>query len=203
MHLLYALIALMLVGVLALSSMRMSTYSEQRMISNEIMTQVTGLADEVFDHADAYWFDEATNEQKAVYQPPIFPIIGASETSSLTAPSAVPGLGSDGWSGCTDAIYAPDANTGQLRLQNSARPQSCDDLDDLHGLQLDMDRGGLTYRVGISVEYVDPLNPATPSATQTFAKRLALRIVTEDYEVAGNPLEVEMSRVFGYDRVTQ
>ena len=203
MHLLYALIALMLVGVLALSSMRMSTQSEQRMISNEIMTQVTGLADEVLDHADAYWFDEATNEQKAVHQPPIFPIIDASETSSLTAPSAVPGLGSDGWSGCTDAIYTPDANTGQMRLQNSARPQSCDDLDDLHGLQLDMDRGGLTYRVDISVEYVDPLNPATPSATQTFAKRLSLRIVTEDYEVAGNPLEVEMSRVFSYDRVTQ
>jgi hypothetical protein len=203
MHLLYALIALMLVGVLALSSMRMSTQSEQRMISNEIMTQVTGLADEVFDHADAYWFDERTNEQRVTIQPPIFPIIQASQTSDLTSPSAVPGIGSDGWSGCTDAIYAPDANTGQMRLQNAARPQSCDDLDDLHGLRLDMDRGGLTYRVDVSVEYVEPLNPTNPSASQTFAKRLSLRIVTEDYQIAGNPLEVEMSRVFTYDRVTQ
>jgi len=200
MHLLYSLIGLMLVGVLALSAMRMSAHSEQRMISNEIMTQVTGLADEVFDHAGAYWFDEQTNEQNEPHQPPIFPIV--TTTSSLTSPSAVPGLGVDGWSGCTAAIYTPDANTGQLRLQNSARPETCDDLDDLHGLQLDMDRNGLTYRVDVSVTYVDPLDPSTTSSTPTWAKRVSLRITTADYQVAGNPLEVTMSRVFSYRRVT-
>lgn len=200
MHLLYSLIGLMLVGVLALSAMRMSTHSEQRMISNEIMTQVTGIADEVFDHAGAYWFDEKVDESDYYQQPPIFPII--TTTSSLTSPSAVPGMGVDGWSGCTSAIYAPDANTGQLRLQNSARPETCDDLDDLHGLRIDMDRNGLTYRVDVSVTYVDPLDPSTTSSAPTWAKRVSLRITTTDYQIAGNPLEVTMSRVYSYQRVT-
>lgn len=200
MHLLYSLISVMLVGVLALSAMQMSAHSEQRIIANEITTQVTGVADEVFDHAGAYWYDEAVNESNSHRQPPIFPVI--TSASGLTPVTHAPGMGSDGWGGCTAAIYDTDANMGKRRLQNSARPVTCDDLDDMHGLELDMDRDGLTYTVNVAVEYVDPYAPTSTSSSQTFAKRMTLTIATNDYLIGGDPLEVEMSRVYTYKRIT-
>lgn len=202
MHLLYSLIALMLVGVLALNSMRTATHAEQRILSNEIMTQVTGVADEVFDHAAGYWFDHAVDESRSAIQPPIFPLIEAHQTNLLTATSAVPGATVDGWGGCTDAIYAQDTNMGQRRLQNTARPLTCDDVDDLHGLSIEMERDGLTYDVAVAVEYVLPTDPTVVSSSPTFAKRLTLTITSADYEIGGSPLEVVLSRAFMYDRVT-
>ncbi|PEN11379.1 hypothetical protein CRI94_15180 [Longibacter salinarum] len=202
MHLLYSLISVMLVGVLALSAMRMSAQSEQRMLSNEIMTQVTGVADEVFDHADDYWFDERVNESNWHIQPPIFPIITTSQTGELTSTTAAPSTGIDGWGGCSAAIYTDDINMGKKRIQNPTRPETCDDVDDLHGLQLDIERDGLRYAIDVAVEYVDPNNPTVATASKTFAKRINLTISLADYQFGSNPLQVEMSRIFTYERIT-
>ena len=90
MHLIYTLLAMLLVGILSLSVLRTSASSEQRMVTNEIMTQVTGVADEVFDHASDYWFDERVHEGKWPIQPPIFPIITSAQLSELTAEPGEP-----------------------------------------------------------------------------------------------------------------
>jgi len=202
MHITYTILSLLLLGIFALTMMRTSVQTQQRMISNEVITQVTGVAEEVFDHADGYWFDERVDESDHHQQPPIFPIIQASETGQLTSPSATPSSGTDGWGGCTDTIYLMDPNMGQRRLQNTARPETCDDLDDLHGLTLDVDRDGLIYEVEVEVEYVDPVAPSTVSATPTFAKAVRLTITTPQYRMGDDPLEVQFSRVFPYTRVT-
>lgn len=202
MHLIYTVIAMMLVGLLALSQFRTTAHSQQRMVSNEILTQVTGVADEVFEHASSYWFDERVDENDWPIQPPIFPIITESETDELTALGTAPGTSTDGWGGCTTAIHQTDANMNQRRLINTVRPETCDDVDDLHGLTLDIVHGDLTYQVDIEVGYVDPSDLTQSVTSQTFAKEMSLTITTPNYVMAGAPLEVELSQVFTYDRLT-
>lgn len=204
MHLIYTLLAMLLVGILSLSLLRTSASSEQRMVTNEIMTQVTGVADEVFEHAAGYWFDERVDEGDYPIQPPIFPIITSAQINELTAETDVSaGPTDDGWGGCATSVYSQDTNMGQNRLQNTARPETCDDLDDLHGLTLDMERDGLSYQVEVEVAYVDPLSPTAPTGgTKTFAKAMQLTITTPDFVIGGDPLEVVFVQVFTYDRIT-
>lgn len=202
MHLIYTLTAMLLVGLLALSQFRTAANSQQRMVANEVLTQVTGVSDEVFEHAVGYWFDERVDEDDWPLQPPTFPIITESQVDELTATSTTPGATTDGWGGCTAAIYTLDANMKQNRLTNTSRPETCDDLDDLHGLTLQMEREKMLYEVDFAVRYVDPTDLTQTVSGPTFAKALTLTITTPNYVVGNDPLEITMSQVFTYSRLT-
>ncbi len=202
MHLIYTLTATLLVGLLALSTFRTTANTQQRMVANEILTQVAGVSDEVFEHAAGYWFDERVDENDWPLQPPTFPIITESQVDELTGTGTSPGATTDGWGGCTAAIYTLDANMKQNRLTNTTRPETCDDLDDLHGLTLEMEREQMIYEVDFAVGYVTPTNLTQSVTGPTFAKALTLTITTPNYVIGNDPLEITMSQVFTYPRLT-
>ena len=65
-----------------------------------------------------------------------------------------------------------------------------------------MNRDGLTYQIEVEVAYVDPLAPTVQTGSPTFAKEVRLTITTPDFVIGNNPLEVELSQVYTYNRIT-
>jgi hypothetical protein len=173
---LYGLIALALVSMLALNMQRGTTNTQQRQIFNEVATQITGVASEVFDHIarDAVYFDKYVYDTRTV-----FPTCGRTTTPSVFT---------------AEASFVPAADYASSLY-----------IEGFHGMTgVPIDRDDLSYLVDITVRYVDPVTLA-PSAVQTFAKEVTLTISSPllFLSTPANPVEVTMRRVFEYDMVTK
>ena len=172
---LYGLIALALVSMLALNLQRGTTNTQQRQIVNEVATQVTGVAGEVFDHIarDSVFFDKYVLDTRF-----LFPKCGRTTSPSVFTPKA-------------SFVPAPRYATSRY-------------VEGFDSMQVTIDRADIEYVVDIAVDYVDPVTLA-PSATPTFAKEVTLTISSPllFLKTPSNPVEVTMRRVLEYDRVTK
>ncbi len=175
---LYGFIAIGLVMLLSLNLLRAATSTEQRMILNEVATQVTGIAVDLMEHLGNKAFDENTDETGI--EPSDFPLV--------TSPSMLtPDNGPD-WGGCP-SLY----------------DNTCNDIDDFDGMTIERDVEGLAYRAAIEVRYVNETSPNTTSGVSTYAKEVVITVTTPAYRhllIGGAPLEVRLSRVFAYKRIT-
>jgi len=172
---LYALLALVLLSMVSLNAQRGTTNTQQRQIFNEVSTQVTGVASEVFDHLDrpGVYFDKYIFDTRST-----FPTCGRVTTSSvLTA----------------EAAFVPST------YATSSYLEGFDGLTDVVVMREDIE-----YLVDVAVRYVDPVTLA-PSAMQTFAKEVTLTISSPllFLRTPSNPVTVTMRRVFEYDMVTK
>lgn len=173
---LYALMALALLSMVTLNMQRGTTNTQQRQIFNEVSTQVTGVASEVFDHIGrrGVYFDKYISDTRTT-----FPTCGrVTSPAVFTAEAAFVAAGS----------YA-----------TSAYIEGFDGMTDVP-----VDRDDIQYLVDMEVRYVDPVTLA-PSATPTFAKEVTLTISSPllFLRTPNNPVDVTMSRVFEYDVVTK
>jgi hypothetical protein len=172
---LYGLIALALVSMLALNLQRGTTNTQQRQIVNEVATQVTGVAGEVFDHIarDSVFFDKYVYDTRF-----LFPTCGRTTSASVFTPKAA---------------FVSAASYATSRY-----------VEGFDSMQVTIDRDDIEYVVGIAVDYVDPVTLA-PSATPTFAKEVTLTISSPllFLKTPDSPVEVTMRRVLEYDRVTK
>ncbi len=180
----YGLIAIMLVMMLALNVMRIVTGTERRMVTNEVATQVRGLAVDVMEHVGNKWFDEAINEEGIEAWE--FPLV--TSVNQLTAES---GFGNTGDGAACDHttpnFYDPD----------------CDDIDDFDGMTLDREINGIPFTAAITVQYINPDNPdLPPPGGRTFAKEVVVVISSPFLRLGDDPITVTLRRVFAYNRIT-
>jgi len=176
MHLIYAVLAIMMVGLFSLNMHRSMHQSQNRMVVNEVVTELTGAGYDILELIGRLPFDENTDESK---QSPLeYPVINF--TSELT-PAAQFG-------GCT-----------AVALEDPA----CDDIDDFHGIPtFTITVDGLEYEADVAVQYVDPVNPDTPAGGNSYAKEVELTITNPYLLVGGQPIQVNVRRVFTYNRHT-
>ncbi len=176
-HIIYAMLAMLLVMFFSLNLMRAAQSTQQRQIINETGTQLTGVAADVFEYLASRAYDAATDTARVHVYPPV------------TTPLALTIEDGAGWGGCTP--YASMYNPG-----------ACLDLDDYDGATMTRDYEGLEYDVEITVRYVQRNNPDQPSATQTYAKEVHLEITNPHLLLGDNPVTAEMTRVYTYDEPT-
>lgn len=177
MHMIYAVLAIMLVGLFSLNMHRSMHQSQNRMVVNEVVTELTGAGYDVLEFIGRLPFDENTDESKK--DPLEYPVING--------PNQLTPVGNFG--GCAALALVPD---------------DCDDIDDFHNVpDVTIDVDGLEYDVEVAVRYVDPLNPETASAGNSLAKEVALTITNTYLLVGGDPLQVNVKRIFTYNRHTQ
>jgi hypothetical protein len=179
---LYGFIALGLVMILSLNTFRIITETQRTMAINEVATQITGVSMEILDHIGNRYFDHQTNPKFVFPKPPTYPYVTGE--SQLTGPGAAEwGVGT---SGCPQgALKAVD---------------DCDDIDDFDGMVVTRDVDGLNYTATISVQYVSTCT-LQPSG-RSFAKEVEVTVVTPDALIGGSQLQVTVSRVFTYNRIT-
>lgn len=173
---LYGLIALALVSMLTLNMHRSTTNTQQRQIFNEVVTQVTGVGAEVFDHIarENVYFDKYVFDTRS-----IFPTCGRTTSPDVFTP---------------EASFVPAASYATSRYI-----EGFDGMTDVA-----VDRDDIQFLVDIDVRYVDP-GTLVPSATPTYAKEVTLTISSPllFLRTPTNPVEVTMSRVIEYDMVTE
>jgi hypothetical protein len=178
----YGILALVLVSMLALNMQRGSMQTQQRQALNEVGMQITGVAEEVFDHIgrEAVAFDRFVDSTRA-----IAPVCGRTETPrAFTDPFRFAAVA------CSGAGY-----------------ESCPYIEGFHGMtDLPFERDGLPFEVDVEVAYVDPRTfaPLSPPA-RSFAKEVTLTVSSPllYLDTPSTPLEVRLSRVYKYDTVTE
>jgi hypothetical protein len=170
----YGILAILLIVFLGLNMQRGQLQTQDRMVVNEVATDLSGVAYSILDFIGRTPFDENTDESK-VPQPVEYPVI--TSTSQLTAAASFGGCGS-------------------LTLV----PEDCDDLDDFHGLTGTRTVGGLDYTFAVTVRYVDPANPNTVVGAPTYAKEVAVVVQNPYLTLNGAPMPVRMTRVHTYNR---
>jgi hypothetical protein len=174
--LIYAILAILLLMFLGLNMTRGQLRTQDKMVVNEVATELSGVAYSVLDFIGRRPFDERTDESK-ITPPIVYPVI--TSTSQLT-PAA-------NFGGCTSMAL--------VAVQ-------CDDVDDYHLLTGSTTVGGLTYSYAISVRYVNPANPSQAAGSQTYAKEVSVTVQNPYLTMNGAPLPVVMRRVFSYNRHT-
>ena len=175
MHLIYAVLAIMLVGLYSMNMHRSMHQTQNKMVVNEVLTQLTGAGYDVVDYIGRRPFDENTDESKQ--SPLSYPVITG--TGFLTPKGS--------FGGCAS-----------LTLSDPA----CDDIDDFDGLAITVALGGFDYAVEVDVNYVDPNNPSNPATGNSYAKEVAVTISNPYVVVGGQPLEVRVTQVYTYNRHT-
>ena len=174
MHLLYALIAVMLVGLFSMHMHRGIGGVQTDMWQNEVLTQVSGVGLNILENIVRRPFDENTDESKK--DPLTYPVINSAVM--LTAETS--------FGGCTSLEYVNP---------------TCDDVDDFDGLSVDAQVEGLAYTITVNVQYVDPNAPATSTGgVKSLAKEVELTITTPLLQTGGQPIQMTMSRVTTYNR---
>lgn len=174
MHLIYAVMSIMLVGIFSTNMFRSIHQSELRMITNEVLTELTGAGYDVLEFIGRRAFDENTDESKI--DPLVYPVI--TTVGQLTSIA--------GFGGCDSFTLAPPG---------------CDDIDDFDGVTADVTLGAFVYEVEVDVRYVVPTT-AAPSASPTYAKEVTLTLTNPYVLIGADPLQVTVSRVFTYGRHT-
>ena len=176
MHMIYAVLAIMLVGIFSMNMHRSMHHSQNKMVVNEIVTELTGAGYDMLEMIGRLPFDEHSDETKK--SPLTYPVI--------TTPGQLTPPGSFG--GCT-----------AINIEVTA----CDDIDDFHGIPtFTIDVDGLEYEADVNVRYVLYNDPDTPAGAQSYAKEVRLTITNPYLLIGGDPLEVNVRRVFTYNRHT-
>jgi hypothetical protein len=175
--LIYAILAILMLMFLGLNMTRGQLRTQDKILLNEVATELSGVAYSILDFIGRRPFDENTDESK-VPQPVEYPVI--TDVSELTA--------ENNFGGCTAmALVDP----------------TCDDIDDFDGLTGTTTVGGLTYSYVVNVRYVNPANPATTSGgNPTYAKEVEVTVQNPYLTMNGAPLPVTLRRVFSYNRHT-
>ena len=174
MHMIYAVLSIMLVGIFSTNMFRSIHQGELKMITNEVVTELTGAGYSVLEFIGRRAFDENTDESKI--DPLVYPVItGTGQLTSIA-----------GFGGCASLTLADPG---------------CDDIDDFDGVTVDVDHGEFVYEVVVDVQYVDP-QTAVPSGSPTYAKEVTLTLTNPYVLIGGQPLQVTVSRVFTYGRHT-
>ncbi|HEY5564002.1 MAG TPA: hypothetical protein VIL33_00335 [Rhodothermia bacterium] len=172
----YALAALVIAAILSFQFLLGSRTANSRVHSNEILTQVSGVATEIIEDIGSRAFDNRTREDLFETSP--------DSAGELTDP----------------------ADFGTLSPYSMEECDSlCMDIDDYHGQIFQAEHDGIDFEVGITVRYVDPDNPETVSGGKTFAKEVILGITNPNIYREGNPdslITIEVGRVFTYFKTT-
>jgi len=172
----YGILAILLLAFLGLNMLRGQLRTEDRMIVNEVATDLSGVAYSILDFIGRTPFDELTDESKRE-QPVAYPVI--TSTSGLT----------------------PVANFGGCGALTLVNP-TCDDIDDFDGLTGTRTVGGLDYTFTVSVRYVVPTAPETAAGGNSYAKEVEVEVSNPHLTMNGAPLPVALRRVFTYNRHT-
>jgi len=174
-QLIYSILALSVTVLFSVSLNRVFNTNTEKTYTNEVLSQMIGVGQDVLEEVGRRGlpFDEAVDEAR--YVGPIrYPLVHAA--FELTPASAF-GMCD---SGCTDPL----------------------DLDDYDGMTFYRTVDSLDYIATVSVQYVDELDPTKVSATQTFAKLVTVEVSSEAIAISGEPLTIDYSRVFTYERST-
>lgn len=172
MQVIYGLTAMALVALVSLTVQRTSTGTQQRMIVNEVATQLGGVGVEVLERIGSLPFDSKTDTTKVF----TFPLV--TEANQLTDASA--------FGGCVDFALCEDIDDFHgLTIQ---REQD----DFTYGLQIDVEYVDVLAPFGSTYGPQSFAKKVTLSVTNPH-----LYLGDRD-----NPLTVTLSRVFTYQRVT-
>jgi len=175
----YAIAALGIVAVIALSMQRSSGKSEQSVYTNEVLTQLVTVGRDVVDDIarQNLPFDAAVDPERL--------------PSSATYP------------------YVHDPNgltdTNSTEWGNCLSFELCKDIDDFDQLDIEGERNGLEYTATISVRYAvveDPNSTPSDFGGRSFAKEITVTVETDAIQVNGEPISASYSRVLTYPRIT-
>lgn len=174
-QLIYSVLALSVTVLFSVSLNRVFSTNTQKTYTNEVLSQMIGVGQDILEEVGrrALPFDEAVDEAR--YEGDIrYPLVHAA--FELT-PASQFGMCD---SGCTDQL----------------------DLDDYDGMTFYRTVDSLDYEARVSVQYVDENDPTQISSTQTFAKLVTVEVTSDAIAIGGEPLTVDYSRVFTYERST-
>ena len=169
----YGLIAMAIVALIGLTMQRSINGNQQRIVVNEVATDLSGVAIEIIEHIGTKAFDAKTDTNKVT----TFPAV--TSHYELTDPS-------DGleWGGCTNYLL-------------------CEDVDDFDGMMFTWTKNELIYDVTIDVIYVDPDNPDVASGKSfAKSVEVAVTNPYMKIGSSNTPLTINMYRVFTYQRST-
>lgn len=171
---LFALLAIMILGLFSMQANRSVFGTEQKMILNEVATQATGVGIEILEEIGSKGYDEAI--------PPGM-VLPEAQIDLLATTFCAGACGCD---------------------PNVPEDVACDFINAFDGKTATRVRDDLTYTVTITVNYVEDADPSVISADPTFSKRVDLSITNPLLYVGGpdNPLTFTMSRVYTHPAVT-
>jgi len=171
---LFALLAVMILGIFSLQMNRTIFAGEQKMILNEVATLATGVGTELLEEIGSKNYSFGIANQ----------VFHEGQRDSLYAKGNF----------CNGpCLCDPDVNFA-----------GCDFITSFDGKKATRERGGILFEVDFEVNYVQENDPSVISGTPTFVARVDLRITSPLLYVGSpdNPLEYKMSRVFTHPRVT-
>lgn len=183
-QLIYAVSALGIVVIVAVSMQRSSGSNEQDVYTNEVLTHLVTIGRDIVDDIakQNLPFDKAVDPDRL--------------PSSATYPYI---HSSDELTDVTDANFGGCSNFSL-----------CQDIDDFHtgdGDPIEGERNGIEYEATITVQYVTEDDPNTKlsgigTGNKSLAKEITVTVSTQAIQVNGEPISASYSRVLTYPRIT-
>ncbi len=184
--------SILLFGIFLSQANRLMIGNNQIASQNEYYITGLALAQSVLDEAKTKWFDQVTHDNPNTTVP----------RATLTNPTALkPETG--------EIIITPDTLT-------SASPYSAtnkgymsavkyNDVDDYNGYSRIVNTPRAeNYKVMVAVNYASETNPDTPSTTQTYCKRMVVKVTSPFFarrgknDNTGGPDTLSISYAFTY-----
>ncbi len=170
-----ALLALMIAMTLSFNTQREVIHSQREMIANELEVMATGIALRTMETIRTRAFDEAV----------VGDLYGMHATSSFE-----------------EAPFNTDGEPGHACKVFDAGGDTCDDIDDFHGLEatipFEMDTLSIPFDVRVEVHYVG--GDLSASGTKTYQKEVTV-YVQDALSASARPFltrPIHLSRVFAY-----
>lgn len=181
-QLIYAISALAIAMVFAVSMQSSSNSGEGAVYRNEVLTQLVTIGRDIVDEIarQDLPFDEQVDPSR-IPQPATYPYVHFPVNLTPEADFGNPGC------------YALN---------------SCLDLDDFHSPDdpITGEHNGLEYSATIAVRYVDVADPTQPAPEEdsgmSFAKEIVVTVATDAIQVNGEAIAAEYRRVMTYPRIT-
>jgi hypothetical protein len=184
-QLIYAVSALGIVAVMALSMQRSSNAGERSVYTNEVLTQLVTIGRDIVDEiaGQDLPFDEAVDPERL--------------PSSATYPYVVDPAGLT-----LESEFGVDSG-------GCAAAGTCRDIDDFHYREGDDPitgtRNELEYSAYVTVRYVQLENAneaPTDFGGRSFAKEIVVTVESEAIQIEGEPISARYNRVITYPRIT-
>lgn len=179
----YALLAIMLIGLVTLSFSRGIHSNEQEMMLNELASEMTSVGSEILNEVGRYPYDPVA---LVVTTDHVLNTRGALRLESTFGTGSTCNPNTQ-YSGCLfiNDFHGKTATRVRQRIYN--------------GVTHD-----ITYTVeSIVVRYVSESTPHTPTGTKTFAKEVVVTVSCPLVYLGSpdTPLKVQMSRVYTYPNI--
>ena len=177
----YAISALGIVAIIAVSMQRSSGSNEQNVYTNEVLTQLVTIGRDVVDDIGRQNLPfDAKVDPDRLPSSSTYPFVHSA--SELTS----------------DSLFG-----GKDVGKTISTMDDADDIDDFHDLVISGERNNLEYEATITVAYVDEDDPNNaPAGGKSFAKEITVTVETDAIQVNGSPISAEYSRVLTYPRIT-